>query len=108
MEKEAAEIMVGENRETAGNPCINESVVRAIAGDIAIERPDLVLVTGDLVNGWFRIWLFDDDLRPQDLRAPTLLQDFQSVRKCPCHFARTRFLIASLESRGCIASRRTS
>lgn len=44
----------GENREIAGNLGVNESVVRAIAGDIATERPDLVLVAGDLVNGWLR------------------------------------------------------
>ena len=28
--------------------------MQAIAGDIAKERPDFLLVTGDLVNGWFK------------------------------------------------------
>jgi len=37
-----------------GKSCINDAVVGAIADDIALTRPDLVLVTGDLVNGWFR------------------------------------------------------
>jgi len=44
----------GNNQDNAGKSCINDPVVQAIAGDIAKERPDFVLVTGDLVNGWFK------------------------------------------------------
>ncbi len=44
----------GDNSSKEGKSCINDTVVRAIADDIAREKPDLVLVTGDLVNGWFR------------------------------------------------------
>jgi hypothetical protein len=42
----------GSYRENAA--CINEKVVKLIAADIVYENPDLVLVCGDLVNGWFR------------------------------------------------------
>ncbi|MEN6373287.1 MAG: metallophosphoesterase [Smithella sp.] len=41
----------GNNKSKA---CINDAVVQAIADDIAREKPDLVIVAGDLVNGWFR------------------------------------------------------
>jgi hypothetical protein len=41
-------------REGPRGTCHNDGVVRAIAGDIARERPDLVLVAGDLVSGWFK------------------------------------------------------
>lgn len=44
----------GSNRKIKAKTCINDPVVRAIAQDIAREKPDLVLVAGDLVNGWFR------------------------------------------------------
>ncbi len=44
----------GNNQNNAGKSCINDLVVQAIAGDIAKEHPDFVLVTGDLVNGWFK------------------------------------------------------
>jgi len=44
----------GDNRERAGKSCINDTVLRTIAEDIARENPDFVLVGGDLVNGWFR------------------------------------------------------
>jgi predicted phosphodiesterase len=44
----------GNNRDAVNKSCINDAVVRAIADDIAKEKPDLVLVAGDLVNGWFR------------------------------------------------------
>ncbi|HPX56339.1 MAG TPA: metallophosphoesterase [Syntrophales bacterium] len=37
-----------------GKSCINDTVLRAIAEDISREKPDFVLVAGDLVNGWFR------------------------------------------------------
>ncbi len=44
----------GDNRDKAGKSCINDAVVQAIAADIVKEKPDFVLVVGDLVNGWFR------------------------------------------------------
>jgi hypothetical protein len=43
------------NHNNESNPsCINDKVVQAIAGDIVREKPDFVLVSGDLVNGWFK------------------------------------------------------
>lgn len=33
-------------------PYINEKILKIIAGDIALEKPDFVLVAGDLVSGW--------------------------------------------------------
>ncbi len=44
----------GPNRAPDGHSCVNDSVVQAIANDIVREHPDLVLISGDLVNGWFR------------------------------------------------------
>jgi len=44
----------GDNKDAVNKTCINDAVLRAIADDIAQEKPDLVLVAGDLVNGWFR------------------------------------------------------
>ncbi len=44
----------GSNRNIKDKTCINGLVVRAIAQDMVREKPDLVLVAGDLVNGWFR------------------------------------------------------
>jgi hypothetical protein len=44
----------GHNRGAQGKPCVNDAVVRRIAGDIVKEKVDFVLVAGDLVNGWFR------------------------------------------------------
>jgi len=41
----------GDNRSES---CINDGVIRAIAEDIVREKPDFVLVAGDLVKGWFR------------------------------------------------------
>lgn len=34
--------------------CVNKRILGIIAADIASEKPDLVCVAGDLVNGWFR------------------------------------------------------
>jgi len=34
--------------------CINEKIVKAIAEDVVREKPELVLVSGDLVNGWLK------------------------------------------------------
>ena len=34
--------------------CVNKRILGVIAADIVSERPELMLVTGDLVNGWFR------------------------------------------------------
>lgn len=42
------------NQEKSNKTCINNHVVQAIAADMAREKPDFVLVAGDLVNGWFR------------------------------------------------------
>jgi hypothetical protein len=42
------------NKEKSHKSCINDTVVQAIAADILREKPDFVLVAGDLVNGWFR------------------------------------------------------
>ena len=44
----------GDNAERAAKSGINDPVMGAIAADIAQESPDFVLVTGDLVNGWFK------------------------------------------------------
>lgn len=43
-----------DNKEKNNKSCINDTVLRAIAEDVAREKPDFVLVAGDLVNGWFR------------------------------------------------------
>jgi hypothetical protein len=44
----------GDNREQNNKSCINAEILNPIAADIAAAKPDLVLVSGDLVNGWFR------------------------------------------------------
>ena len=44
----------GNNKKEVNRSCINDEILTAIASDIAAEKPDLVLVSGDLVNGWFR------------------------------------------------------
>ena len=44
----------GNNAEQAGKSGIDDLVLGMIAADIAKERPDFVLVAGDLVNGWFK------------------------------------------------------
>lgn len=44
----------GDNSKKTDKSCINDAVVQAIADDIVREKPDFVLVAGDLVNGWFR------------------------------------------------------
>jgi hypothetical protein len=44
----------GDNKGSKNETCINESVVRAIAEDIGREKPDFMLVSGDLISGWFR------------------------------------------------------
>lgn len=44
----------GGNREAKNKSCVNDEIVGMIAADIASENPELVLVSGDLVNGWFR------------------------------------------------------
>lgn len=44
----------GSNRERDRRSFINDIAVRVIAEDIVQEGPDFVIVTGDLVNGWFR------------------------------------------------------
>jgi 3',5'-cyclic AMP phosphodiesterase CpdA len=44
----------GDNKEVPGKSCINDAVVAKIAENMAAEKPDFVLVSGDLVNGWFR------------------------------------------------------
>lgn len=41
-------------REIGNRSCINDAVVRAMARDIVREKPDFVLVAGDLVTGWFK------------------------------------------------------
>ena len=42
------------NKEKPDKTCLKDRVVRAISEDIVREKPDFVIVTGDLVNGWFR------------------------------------------------------
>ncbi len=42
----------GSRKADSLKPYVNEKVLRMIARDIVREQPDLVLVTGDLVNGW--------------------------------------------------------
>lgn len=44
----------GDNRDKNIKSCINDEILNSIAADIAVEKPDIVLVSGDLVNGWFR------------------------------------------------------
>jgi len=44
----------GANRESADASGINGDIVPAIAAAVAGEKPDFVLVAGDLVKGWFR------------------------------------------------------
>ena len=44
----------GNKKASKGDSCINDAVVHAIAGDLVREKPDLVLVSGDLVNGWIK------------------------------------------------------
>jgi len=44
----------GDNSEQKNSSCINDQILNSSAADIAAERPDIVLVSGDLVNGWFR------------------------------------------------------
>lgn len=46
--------VISDTQGKVDHSCINKPVIRAIASDIAAERPDFVLVAGDLVNGWFR------------------------------------------------------
>jgi hypothetical protein len=50
-----------DNSKKTNKTCINDKVLQAIVQDIAREKPDLVIVTGDLVNGWFRNWGTDYD-----------------------------------------------
>jgi 3',5'-cyclic AMP phosphodiesterase CpdA len=41
----------GDNkREVANKTCINDAVVQAVACDIVREKPDLVIVAGDLIK----------------------------------------------------------
>jgi hypothetical protein len=42
----------GYRKSEAQKPFINEKVLGLIAGDIVREKPDFVLVVGDLVTGW--------------------------------------------------------
>lgn len=42
------------SRENFNKLCINEEILKLIADDIAGIKPDFVLVSGDLVNGWLR------------------------------------------------------
>ncbi len=44
----------GGNRDAKNKSCVNDEILGLIAADVAAERPEFVLVTGDLVNGWFR------------------------------------------------------
>ncbi|WP_321493476.1 metallophosphoesterase [uncultured Desulfobacter sp.] len=44
----------GNNKAPESHSCINDHIVHAIADDLAREHPDLVLVSGDLVNGWLK------------------------------------------------------
>lgn len=43
----------GDNEPTLRKTCINDAVVEAIAHDIVAEKCKIVLVPGDLVNGWW-------------------------------------------------------
>lgn len=44
----------GNNADKSAKSGINDLIIGAIAADIAQQRPDFVLVAGDLVNGWFK------------------------------------------------------
>ncbi len=42
----------GDNQNVSGKSCINDKVLALIARDIAKEKPEFLLVAGDLVNGF--------------------------------------------------------
>lgn len=44
----------GNSKEQNSKSCINDEILNSIAADIAAEKPDFVLVSGDLVNGWLK------------------------------------------------------
>ncbi len=43
----------GDNNDTPGKKCINEYILKLIAQSIVNERCELVIVPGDMVNGWW-------------------------------------------------------
>lgn len=43
----------GDDEPTLRKTCINDAVVQAIAEDVVAENCEIVLVPGDLVNGWW-------------------------------------------------------
>jgi hypothetical protein len=67
----------GEKSEVTGYPCINEPIVRAIARDIAVERPDFILVAGDLINGW--IWNSETSFKTQYANWKSAMEPVYSV-----------------------------
>ena len=44
----------GDNKDTPGKSGLNDEVVKALAGAIAREKIDFLLVSGDLTGGWFK------------------------------------------------------
>jgi hypothetical protein len=54
MEIRRIERLPGRQERKNRDLCINESLLSAIAADIAREKPDFLFVSGDLVNGWFK------------------------------------------------------
>jgi len=42
------------SRKDSNKHCVNEEILELIAEDIADIKPDFLLVSGDLVNGWLR------------------------------------------------------
>ncbi len=43
-----------DNGDMPDGSCINHVILDAIAADIVLQKPEFVLVSGDLVNGWLR------------------------------------------------------
>ncbi len=43
----------GDNKNTQGKECVNSEILKKIAGDIVAENCEVVIVPGDLVNGWW-------------------------------------------------------
>ncbi|MDD8027440.1 MAG: metallophosphoesterase [Acidobacteriota bacterium] len=44
----------GDNRDGTGKSGLNDSVIKALAEAVVREKADFVLVSGDLINGWFK------------------------------------------------------
>ncbi|MFH0976243.1 MAG: metallophosphoesterase [Spirochaetota bacterium] len=43
-----------DNNDKINKSCINDKIVRLIAEDIVKEKPEFVIISGDLINGWLK------------------------------------------------------